>query len=227
MKSGQIWAVLILLASTAGLVHLRGDTDRVPPSVPLNNFPSSIDSWTSQDIPLNQETLDVLGKGVFLNRIYIQAKDSTDPSGRGGASASASPPVSLFIGYFPTQRSGQSIHSPQNCLPGSGWTFESSGVTTIPSADGKKDEVGEYLITDGTSRQEVLYWYRTHGRSIANDYSAKAHMLLDAILYDRTDAALVRVITPLQRGETQQDAHLRAMRFTEKMTPLLPAYIPD
>ena len=36
------------------------------------------------------------------------------------------PPVSLFIGYFPTQRTGQSIHSPQNCLPGAGWTFASS-----------------------------------------------------------------------------------------------------
>ena len=136
-------------------------------------------------------------------------------------------PSASFVGYFPTQRTGQSIHSPQNCLPGSGWTFESSGVTDIVDTTGHRYQVGEYVVSNGVYRQEVLYWYRTQGHNIANDYLAKARILEDSILYDRTDAALVRVMTPLRPDETHAQAHARVVHFTQQISPLLPAYIPN
>ena len=213
----QAWSAVILFALTAALLHLRGDTDKVPPSLPLSQLSPSIDSLTASDIPLNDDTLAVLGKGVFLNRVYTPQASPAPHAG----------PVGLFIGYFPTQRTGQAIHSPQNCLPGAGWTFDTKGVTTFTDVAGKPYRVGEYLISDGKSRQEVLYWYRSHGRSVANDYMAKLYTLMDSIRYNRTDAALVRVITPVLPTETQLEAHNRAISFTRQMTPLLPAYIPD
>lgn len=219
MRSPQIWVVLFLLVTTVGLIHLRGDTDRVPPTRPLAELPATIGSWGSTDIPISSAVLEVLGKGVFLNRIYRSA--ATLSSGERTA------PIGLFIGYFPTQRSGQSIHSPQNCLPGAGWNFESSGVTELADKGEKRLRVGEYVISNGTERQEVFYWYRTHGHDIANDYVAKIRMLTDSILYNRTDAALIRVTTPFLNGESQRDAHLRALRFTEHVIPMLPAYIPN
>ncbi|WP_419805736.1 exosortase C-terminal domain/associated protein EpsI [Terriglobus sp.] len=210
MKYPQLWTVVSLLALTLLLVKLRGDTDRVPPSRPLAELPTQLNQWTSRDISIPQETLDILGKGVFLNRMY-----------QGGQAD-----VGLFIGYFPTQRSGQSIHSPQNCLPGAGWNFDKAGTTELHDVGGT-DRVGEYLISNGAVRQEVLYWYRSHGSNIANDYSAKFHMLKDSIVYGRTDAALIRVITPVVPGESVAAAHDRAVRFTEQLLPLLPAYIPN
>ena len=218
MNTPRFWVILLLLLGAVGLVRLRGDVDRVPTSRPLNEFPASLDGMTSTDIPLNADVLEILGKGVFLNRVYVPA------AGEPGANLA---PVGLFIGYFPTQRTGQSIHSPQNCLPGAGWTFESKGVTTLTDAGGKSYQVGEYTISNGKIRQEVLYWYRSHGRSIASDYMAKLYTLADSIRYNRTDAALVRVITPVQPNETQHQAHDRAVGFAEKMAPLLPPYIPD
>ena len=135
--------------------------------------------------------------------------------------------MQLFIAYFPTQRSGQSIHSPQNCLPGSGWTFLHSGVTSFTDAAGKGYRVGDYLISNGKDKQEVLYWYQSHGRSIASDYQAKLLMLTDAIRYGRTDAALVRVITPVGSSEDPERAHQRLIDFARDVTPLLPAYVPN
>lgn len=214
IKYPQLWSVVLLLALTLVLIKLRGDTDRTPPSKPLAELPTQLNQWFGHDITIPQESLDILGKGVFLNRVY-----QTDPS----AQASS---VGLFIGYFPTQRSGQSIHSPQNCLPGAGWNFDSSGTTELHDVHGT-DRVGEYLISNGAIRQEVLYWYRSHGSNIANDYAAKFHMLKDSILYGRTDAALVRVITPVMPGEPVASAHDRAVHFTEQLLPLLPAYIPN
>jgi EpsI family protein len=135
--------------------------------------------------------------------------------------------VDLFIGYFPTQRSGQSIHSPQNCLPGAGWTFASSKAIDLKSNDGRVYRVGEYLIANNTTKQVVLYWYLAHGRSIANDYVAKAYMMADAIRWNRTDGALVRVVTQVGPRESVEAAQERAKGFASQMTPLLPRFIPD
>lgn len=222
MRTARFWMVVLLMAGTAALLQVRGDHDRVPPSEPLSGMPQTIGSWHSTDVPLDQEVLDVLGKGVFLNRLYRPAAAS-----EGAGQTKAGSLVGLFIGYFPTQRSGQSIHSPQHCLPGAGWVFESAGVTDLTEQSGRRLQVGEYLISNGASKQEVLYWYRSHGRNIANDYTAKLYTMLDAIRYSRTDAALVRVVTPLGSGETQADAHLRAVDFAQRMSPLLTAFIPD
>jgi EpsI family protein len=94
-------------------------------------------------------------------------------------------------------------------------------------ANGKLHRVGEYIITDGEVRQFVIYWYQAHGRSVANEYMAKIHMVADAIRMNRTDGALVRVITPIAPGESASQAKKRAEGFTMQIAPLLPRFIPD
>jgi EpsI family protein len=219
MKTPQFWASVVLLFSTGVFLHVRGDTDRVPTSRPLSEMPQTIDVWNSTDIPLNAETLEVLGKGVFLNRVYQPAELST-----------ASPknaPVQLFVGYFPTQRTGQAIHSPQHCLPGAGWIFQSSGTTELSVSGANPITVGDYVIVNGPTKAEVLYWYRSHGRSMASDYTAKLYTFYDSMRYRRTDAALVRVITPVSEHESPAQAHARLVGFAEHLNPLLSSYIPD
>jgi len=220
VKSPQFWVVVLCLFATLLVIHARGDVDRVPPSAPLGEVPTNFGEWNSQDIPISAESLEILGKGEFLNRVYTE-------SGAGPSTQPKVAPVQLFIAYFPTQRSGQSIHSPQNCLPGSGWTFLNSGVTSFTDRTGKTYRVGDYTISNGRDKQEVLYWYQSHGRSIANDYKAKLLMLTDAIRYGRTDAALVRIITTVGTSEGPAAAHERLIGFAKNVTPLLPEYVPN
>ncbi len=220
MKSLQLWTVIACLFGTLLILKARGDVDQVPPSAPLEQMPTMLAGRTSQDVPISSEALEILGKGEFLNRVYTAIPES-------GHTTSTVAPVQLFIAYFPTQRSGQSIHSPQNCLPGSGWSFVHSGVTAFTDTSGKEFRVGDYLISDGKDRQEVLYWYQSHGRSIASDYQAKLMMMTDAIRYGRTDAALVRVITSVGSNESPDAAHQRVVNFARNVTPLLPAYVPN
>lgn len=225
MKSLQFWCVSLCLVITLLLIHIRGDVDHVPASAPLSEIPETLGPWTAQDIPIAPSVLEVLGKGDFLNRVYTRSADPVTASE--DIMPASKPPVQLFIAYFPTQRTGQAIHSPQHCLPGSGWTFLTSGVTSFTDSTGKKYRVGDYVITDGRAKQEVLYWYQSHGRSIASDYAAKFDMVRDSIRLGRTDAALVRVITPIDPNEPSDAAHARLLGFTERVTPLLPAYVPN
>ena len=94
------------------------------------------------------------------------------------------------------------MHSPQNCLPGAGWTFDSQKYTEIQDINGKNYKVGEYVIGNGDIKQFVIYWYQAHGRSIPNEYVAKGYMVADAIRTNRTDGALVRVITQVMPSES-------------------------
>ncbi|MBS1821018.1 MAG: EpsI family protein [Acidobacteria bacterium] len=226
MKSTRFWSTVVLMVLTLGLLLHRGDADNVPPSDPLSMMPANIEGMSSHDIPMDDDVLAVLGKGDFLNRLYTYPNPQFVAS-QPGASAGAAYPIGLFIGYFATQRSGQSIHSPLHCLPGAGWTFESRSYTDIEDINGKRFNVGEYIINNGESKQFVIYWYQAHGRSIANEYRAKAYMLADAIRENRTDGALVRVITPIASGESVDSARQRAVRFTTHMTPYLSQFIPN
>ncbi len=221
MIGARYVVVLLLLLGSTGVLLSRGDTDRVPASEPLARMPENVGAWHGHDIPIADDVLEILGKGDFLNRVYTQ-----DASPMPGAGRSAMP-ISLFIGYFATQRTGQAIHSPQNCLPGAGWTFQSSQYSTLRADDGRDFNVGEYVIANGDSRQFVLYWYQAHGRSIPNEYVSKAYMVADAMRLRRTDGAIVRVITTIAPFETQADARARVFGFTAKVAPMLPRFIPN
>ena len=213
MRSLRFWTVVLLLAGTALFLQARGSIDIVPATEPLARVPDVLAGWTGSDTPIDQETLDILGAGDFLSRVYTQDSHSQV--------------IGLFIGYFPTQRTGVAIHSPRNCLPGAGWAFESSQYVDLNDANGRPHRVGEYIITDGENRQFVIYWYQAHGRSIANEYRARIQMVIDAMRMNRTDGALIRVVTPISPTESTPQARVRVESFAAQLAPILPRFIPD
>jgi EpsI family protein len=213
MKTPRFWNVVVMLAGTALLMFARGSADVIPVSEPLPQLPRLIDGWSGTDVQIDQDTLKVLGTGNFLSRIY--ALDGQPQS------------IDLFVAYFPTQRTGVTIHSPKNCLPGAGWAFESSQYVDLKDANGQPHRVGEYVIVNGDSKRFAIYWYQAHGRSVASEYLAKVYMVTDAIRLNRTDGALVRVTTPIDPKEDTLRAKARVEAFTAQLAPSLPRFIPD
>ena len=134
--------------------------------------------------------------------------------------------VGLYVGYYRSQRQGDTIHSPMNCLPGAGWVPVDAGRSRIAAAGGGDVEVNRYLIQKGEDRQVALYWYEGRGRTVASEYWSKAYLVWDAASRNRTDGALVRVLSPVARGESTADAARRAEAFAARLLPLLPAYVP-
>ena len=213
MRAIRFWTLVALLAGTALAQLSRRNSDWIPPSKPLAEIPRTIAGWNGADLEIDSETLRVLGKGDYLSRAYTQDGHPQE--------------IGLFIAYFPTQRAGAAIHSPQNCLPGAGWTFEASRTIDLSDTDRKRHRVGEYIVANGENRQFVIYWYEARGRSIANEYLARVYLVTDAMRLNRTDGALVRVSTPINPLEGPFVARERVESFTSQLTPLLPGYIPD
>ncbi|MGB9073328.1 MAG: VPLPA-CTERM-specific exosortase XrtD [Terriglobales bacterium] len=206
-----IAAVLMLAAGIALQAHPKGES--FPHREALNSLPSQFGPWAGRDVSIDQETLDILGAGEFLVRDYENASASQ-------------PGIDLFIAYFPTQKAGDTIHSPSNCLPGAGWVPTHRKVVRIPRGDGTSFPANQYVVAKAGERQLVLYWYLAHDRVVTSEYWAKYYLVADSIRLNRSDGALIRLTTPMFRGESPDAAQARILGLGSYIIPILNHYIP-
>jgi EpsI family protein len=58
-------------------------------------------------------------------------------------------------------------------------------------------EMNRYVVARGDQKSLVLYWYQSRDRVVASEYKAKVYVIADALRYNRTDTALIRVTVPI------------------------------
>ena len=170
-----VGALFTVGISTQRPMALRAPLDSV--------IPTEIDGYSGQPASVSAAEIAVAGVTTYLYRTY-QSADSI------------APPWTLYVGYYSSQTQGKTIHSPKNCLPGSGWEALQSSTTTIPVGD-RRYTVNRYLLRNGAAQALVLYWYQGRGRVAWNEYTVKWDLLRDAALHQRTEEALVRIVVPV------------------------------
>ena len=182
--------------------------ERLPSRETLATTPVSLQAWQGLDVALDDDVLAQLGVDDYINRRYIAAD---------------APPVALYVGYYASQRQGDTIHSPQNCLPGAGWRPVSAERTTVDFG-GRTVPVNRFIIQKGLDRQAVFYWYQGRSRVVANEFANKAWLMLDAARLRRTDGGLVRAITPV--SSTPDAAFATLTTFSTALFPYLSSRLP-
>lgn len=214
MKSNIKFVVAVfLLATTAIALQARTRTELIPAREPLAAFPHMLGDWRGTDISIPQDQLDILGAGDFLLRVYRNP-------------APQQPYVDLFVAYFPTQRAGDTIHSPKNCLPGAGWSPVRADRISLSIPGQAPFTANRYVIAKGQDRQLVLYWYWAHNRAVASEYWAKFYLVADSMRMNRSDGSMIRVTTPLRPEEKIESAQQRLMSFASVAVPQLDPYVP-
>jgi EpsI family protein len=177
----------LLLIQTA-LLYSSIRPEYVPTSRPLDSLPRQFGSWnTISESQIDKEIAEVLKADDTVNRVYRNAATGGE--------------ADLFVASFRTQRNGKSPHSPKNCMPGGGWTQLSSQNYEIDAGVGAPIVVNRYVIVHGQERELVLYWYQSRDRVVAEEFKAKYWVVADAIRYNRTDTALVRVIVNIVNND--------------------------
>ena len=204
---------VVMLLCAAIFLQARGRNEVFPPRQPLAAFPHEIGSWRGGDIAISQDVRDVLGPGDFLLRVYQDT-------------AAFQPYVDLFVAYFPTQRAGDTIHSPKNCLPGAGWSPIENSRAQLAIPGQAPFMVNRYVISKGPDRQLVLYWYLAHDRAVASEYWAKFYLVTDSMRMNRSDGSLIRLTTPMLRGEAVDHAQKRLVALASLVVPRMNDYVP-
>jgi EpsI family protein len=196
--------VVLLILLGARLVTAERSPSSVPLPRPLAEFPLALDQWSGADAPeFDAATVRVLNADDYLNRIYEHPVHG---------------PAGVFVAYYGSQQHGEAIHSPQNCLPGSGWVPVAH--SRIPLQEPEANIlINRYVVERRGARQLVLYWFQGRGRVIANEYVNKGYLFRDALFRGRSEGALVRVVVPIVGSQAAADAAAHAAALS-LLTPL-------
>ena len=213
MKSSMRFGVLLVLILLVGVLvnawsylgEARAERKQ------LNDFPETVGHWQKfgTDKILDDETLKVLRASDYLLRDFRKPEGTV---------------ANLYVGYYASQRTGATYHSPLNCLPGSGWTLSEPGKATIGLPDGSSFVANKYIIQNGEFRNMMVYWYQGRGRNVASEYWGKVYTVLDSVSMRRSDGAMVRVTVPIT--DSDEAAEKSAIEFASAATAVLPQFVP-
>lgn len=218
MKRWPIIVAVLMLVGTWGLLQSRSDAEPMLDRKPFTEFPLVLgDRWKGTELGIEQNILDVLKLSDYMMRYYVPQSP--------GNSTERRPPVWLYVGYYQSQRTGATYHSPKNCLPGAGWQFMESDHVPIQLPGEPPITINKVLIQKGLDKQVILYWYQDRGRIIASEYWAKAYLLWDAMVSNRTDGSLVRISIPV--GQSTEQAYAEGVEFLKEIYPRLRSNLPS
>jgi EpsI family protein len=205
--------VPVFLATQALLAHWAGTFERPPAKPDFAKFPIGLGPWERiREEPLDPAIEKQLGADRLVSSTYmLQPKGSL---------------VNLLVAWFQSQESGsRQPHSPQVCLPASGWVPETDGTINISTRAGTIT-VDRYIVAKGPERAVVLYWYQSPRRVVAGEWAAKFWLIADALRDRRTDTSLVRVIAWVSKDQDLAATTKVASKFSEQLYPLLREAIP-
>jgi EpsI family protein len=204
-----VYGLTLVLVIQAVLFYSASHGENTPLAAPLAAFPATIGDWRlTHEGVIDEEEQAVLRADDTMTRVYTSGDRAAN----------------LFLAWFKTQRTGQSPHSPKNCLPGSGWQPSESGRIDVP-VNGSSIRINQYVVSRGEAQSVVLYWYQSQGRVIADEFAARFYLIEDSIRKHRSDTALVRIVVPIPQGGTER-AEKIAVDFVQAFYPAIMAYLP-
>ncbi|MDQ3221548.1 MAG: EpsI family protein, partial [Acidobacteriota bacterium] len=206
--------VVLFIAILTGGVFINWFENRGELSVErlsLSEMPVTIGKWEHKggDVSFNAATESVLRASDYVMRYYFS------PEGY----------INFYAGYYASQRSGATYHSPQNCMPGSGWEMKEPGLVEIKTPNGRSFTANRYIVQNGEQRQILIYWYQGRGRVTASEYLDKIYTSWDSFTTRRSDGAMIRVMTPVRDDEAK--ALQAAIDFSSQVADEIGAFVPD
>lgn len=208
----QFIAVGMVLGLTLGLSQGVEFREKVPIKQSLDQFPLQVGQWSGVRETMEQQFIDELDFSDYVMVTYRDRQNQT---------------VHFYTAYYENQQKGESIHSPESCLPGSGWKFSRAEEVALAAGNGASLRVNRVVMEKEGERQLAYYWFAQRGRVLTKLYQLKLYNFWDALTRQRTDGALIRVITPIAGSEKPEDAEARIRSFLNEAIPLLPEFIPN
>ncbi len=179
---------------------------------PLSELTMKLGDWRQKgsEIRFGEQTESVLRVSDYTMREYLSADNRI---------------ANIYVGYYASQRTGATYHSPQNCLPGAGWVMREPEIIEITSPNGKTFKANRYRIENGVYDEIMIYWYQGRGRIEQSEYSDKLNTIFDSVTRRRSDGAMVRVMTSV--GNDEKSATQAAVDLSGQLADKLSEYVPE
>lgn len=208
-----IWLLAAMLAATvliATVLVLRSET--LLQRNALDSFPFNLGDWNAREYRLPAETENVAGASEYYFGDFTSQSDGL---------------VNLYISFYETQLKGQIPHSPKVCIPGGGWQIESIQKVTLKNRNGNPFVANRLIIVKGDHKQLTYYWLKQGDRMYSQEWAARLDLVRSSLFKNRTDGALIRLVTEIEAGQSEQAADDRLVKFSGLLLDVLPQYVPD
>ncbi|MEA1968953.1 MAG: EpsI family protein [Thermodesulfobacteriota bacterium] len=203
-------AIMVLTMVVLGFVN---HSENIKPNKSFDLFPMEIETWNGSTSRFDEKVYDLLGVDDSILATYRSDKGEA---------------VQLYVGFYQSQKEGDLIHSPKNCMPGSGWNITETSIEKVAVNDAVNNNsinVIRLILEKGSQKQVVLYWFQSRGRIISSEYMQKIWLVIDSITKQRTDGSFVRLIASVDKDE---QITLKFMKnFIKDIYPYLNVYIPS
>jgi exosortase D (VPLPA-CTERM-specific) len=204
----SILACIIMLGITGLYLYVHSDLS-IPLNRPLSQFPAQVNGWrTTSQSEFSGRVSSLLKPTDYLQRSYVDRTGNM---------------IELYVGYHDGGPDSGDIHSPRQCLPGSGWHKVASKDHQIETSAGRLNLV-EAIYQKGDTQELFLYWYQVKNSSITSEYRLKLARVINSLKEGRRDASFVRVTVPMQVGAGDADAI--GLAFLREFYPLIAQYLP-
>jgi EpsI family protein len=208
--TARMLAVGVMLLLSSWAVRAVGHGVPVELRQPFSRFPDTLDTWHGQNLRFSATIEDKLGVADYVSKSY-----------RAGPHRLAY----MYVGFYPSQRHGEMIHSPKNCLPGNGWYIAKRDTTVVDVSPYPPFTANSYIVENGIDRQLVMYWYQqSGGRIVTNEYLGRVFLVFDSLTKNRSDTALIRISVPFE--EDAGGAVSTALEFLQVAYPTLMRFLP-
>ncbi len=134
--------------------------------------------------------------------------------------------VSLYIGYFASpyrKYEGIFAHTPNNCLPATGWQITKIEKYRLKPVYGSSEGMTINSIRaqkEGTNSL-VYFWFQSRNGVFTNPYVNQLALAMNALRNEFTPVVVLRVITPIYDGESEEQASTRADTFVRDIERIL------
>jgi EpsI family protein len=180
--SSRLGIVATLLVALATWAHLRPAVLVASSPDFAAMLPFVFGDWAGRDAPpLEPDVARVLAADRYVHRFY------------GLRSTNFAQRIEMDVAYYQRPQAGASMHSPLNCLPGTGWQVIESRTTQVRSGERTWD-IRRLIVDRKGYRIAMAYWFQNRDGVVGNEFQQRMRLLRNGLQGRATDAALVRVM---------------------------------
>ncbi|MFC1510676.1 exosortase C-terminal domain/associated protein EpsI [Candidatus Omnitrophota bacterium] len=177
-------------------------------TVDISQFPTEIEGWRSEDIPLTELELSILEtNNVFVRRYFNDTGKE----------------IYLYIVY--SQNNRKVSHPPEICYTGSGATIVNSVSDTIEHRGNGQIRANRLMVEKGNIEQVLFYWFKVGDSFTSNYWKQQGLIVLKSLFGRPASSALIRISANVENGQ-QLKAIKQIKEFGQLIVPHLYQYLP-
>ncbi len=191
---------------------LNGSRSLAPPGSAFAHLPGSfiISGFTAAQVEWEQAYQDPKAtesvSGIYLDRDAV--------------------PIEVFVGYKRFQSSGERLRSPKLSL-GEDWNFAWAERARLPVGHSTVLDANWMLARNGKKARLILYWYQFGRNTESGELSYRISMAKRLLFQGRSDAAVVRLATPVLSDEPIENSQKRLNELAAQLYPELVRLLPQ